>query len=120
MTDTLPFATHIDSKLRSGASASLPQIYVYKDDNFQGDGAQFLGGGVSELGPIGWDDKISSIVVISGTWRFYWDYRFGGDYLELAPGTYPSVEQVGRSAAAHPGPKPGWNDQISSFQPIAW
>jgi hypothetical protein len=50
-----------------------------------------------------WNDQISSIRIVSGTWRFYWDANFGGEMLELKPGEY-------RYVGNH------WNDQISSFR----
>jgi hypothetical protein len=53
-----------------------------------------------------WNDQISSIRVISGTWRFYWDANYGGDTMDLKPGEYRYID-------------PRWNDQISSFRCIA-
>ncbi|MGO9699201.1 MAG: beta/gamma crystallin-related protein [Xanthobacteraceae bacterium] len=53
-----------------------------------------------------WNDQISSIRVISGTWRFYWDADYGGEMVELKPGEYHYV-------GGH------WNDQISSFRCVA-
>ena len=50
-----------------------------------------------------WNDQISSIRVISGTWRFYWDADYSGEMIELKPGEYHYV-------GGH------WNDQISSFR----
>lgn len=50
-----------------------------------------------------WNDQISSIRVVSGIWRFYWDADYGGEMIELKPGDYRYVD-------AH------WNDQISSFR----
>ncbi|HXM00453.1 MAG TPA: beta/gamma crystallin-related protein [Rhizomicrobium sp.] len=50
-----------------------------------------------------WNDKISSIKVISGEWEFFWDANYGGEALRLGPGRY-------RYVGDH------WNDQISSFR----
>lgn len=47
-----------------------------------------------------WNDKISSIVVLGGRWRFYEHIHYGGRYWDLEAGQYASVP----------------NDIISSFQ----
>src|SRR5262249_60376195 len=55
-----------------------------------------------------WNDKISSIIVVSGTWQFWRHANFqkgpGDTDWILRPGYYPWVEAAGIS-----------NDQISSF-----
>jgi hypothetical protein len=55
-----------------------------------------------DVGPH-WNDRISSIVVVSGIWEFYWDQQYKGEVMTLPPGGYPFV-------GGH------WNDQISSFR----
>jgi len=52
-----------------------------------------------------WNDQISSIRIVSGTWRFYWNAKYDGEMIELKPGDY---HYVGNH----------WNDQISSFRCI--
>ena len=54
-----------------------------------------------------WNDKISSIVVVSGTWRFFEHRDYGGRSWDLGPGYYDWVEAVGIP-----------NDLISSFKAI--
>ena len=69
-----------------------------------------LNGGVSDfrqiaLGGVGngtngdWNDKVSSIVIVSGRWQFFKDINFGPAPLPFAsglgPGLYPNVESVG-------------------------
>jgi hypothetical protein len=51
--------------------------------------------------------KISSIKVMSGTWRFYEYPNYGGRYWDLGPGEYSSVESIGIP-----------DDLISSFKQI--
>ncbi|MEG3437327.1 beta/gamma crystallin-related protein [Pannus brasiliensis CCIBt3594] len=54
------------------------------------------------------NDRVSSIVVISGNWAFYRHAGFDGQYARiLGPGTYPFVEDVDIQ-----------NDDISSLQPV--
>ncbi len=52
------------------------------------------------------NDRTSSIAVLSGTWIFYRDATFQTFLAELQPGAYPSVEAVGIA-----------NDAVSSLQP---
>jgi len=49
-----------------------------------------------------WNDQISSLQVVSGTWDFYLDTNFGGDVMRLSPGSYRDIG-------------PNWERQISSF-----
>lgn len=52
-----------------------------------------------------WNDKVSSIIVVSGTWRFFEHRDYGGRHWDLGPGYYEWVEAVGIP-----------NDLISSFR----
>jgi len=55
-----------------------------------------------------WNDRISSLIVVSGVWRFYRDEYYKGDYWDLGPGFYESF-------FTSKGP----DDVVSSFQAIA-
>ena len=46
------------------------------------------------LGYVGddWNDKISSVVVVSGTWQFFEHAGFGGASTIVGPGYYQFVE----------------------------
>ena len=57
----------------------------------------------------GWNDRISSIIVVSGKWRFYEHSNYGGASWELGPGYYANLSTVNIP-----------NDTISSFKPISW
>ena len=35
-----------------------------------------------------WNDRISSLIVVSGIWRFYRDEYYKGDHWDLGPGFY--------------------------------
>lgn len=56
-----------------------------------------------------WNDRISSIIVVSGRWRFYEAGNYGGASWELGPGYYSNLAAVNIP-----------NDVISSFRPVAW
>ena len=81
---------------------SLPEVVIYQDHDY---------GGPSHRTNLNFrrmskdlNDKISSIVVVRGTWRFYRDPDYTGDYWDLDVGYYPSLGPV--------------SDEISSFQCI--
>lgn len=82
----------------------LPEVVVYEGYDYAGHhlrtnlNMQIIG---SDL-----NDKISSIIVVHGTWRFYRDRHFKGDYWDLGVGYYPSIGSA--------------DDSISSFQCIEY
>jgi hypothetical protein len=55
-----------------------------------------------------WNDRISSLIVVSGVWRFYRDEYYKGDHWDLGPGYYESFFTA-----------KGPDDVVSSFQAIA-
>lgn len=79
---------------------SLPEVVVYEDHDYGGHhkrtnlNMQIIGRDLN--------DKISSIIVVQGKWRFYRDRNFLGDYWDLDVGYYPSLGSA--------------TDVISSFQ----
>lgn len=85
----------------------LPQVQIFEHINF---------GGWRETTSLNWyyvgdwwNDRISSIIVISGTWRFYQHWHYEGLFWDLGPGYYPWIVDNGIP-----------NDMISSFQVISW
>jgi hypothetical protein len=105
------------------AGAVLPQIHLYDDDNFGGDQLQIFGGGTESLSRSagkGWNDDVSSVVVVSGTWELFSDEGFAGRRLVLTPGVYSSIEAAGNDAAKAFPAGQGWNDALSSLRAIAW
>ena len=88
----------------------FPEVVVYKDANFGGDNWRTnLGWGY--VGDY-WNDSISSMIVISGTWEFFEHANFQGASTILGPGYYSWVE-------ANPGPNMV-NDTISSFRILSF
>lgn len=84
----------------------LPEVIVYDHAGFRGASARtnlsfhFLGDF--------WNDRISSLIVVSGVWRFYRDDHYKGDFWDLGPGFYESF-------FTEAGP----DDVVSSFKAIA-
>jgi hypothetical protein len=84
----------------------LPEVIVYDHIGFKGAYARtnlsfhFLGDY--------WNDRISSLIVVSGVWRFYRDEYYKGDHWDLGPGFYECFFTEG-----------GPDDVVSSFQAIA-
>lgn len=85
----------------------IPQIQIYQHIDF---------GGHNEVTSLNWyyvgdwwNDKISSIVIYTGRWRFYQHWHYEGAHWDLGPGQYRWVEAIGIP-----------NDTISSFQLIGW
>ena len=83
---------------------ALPELVVYQDHDY---------GGPSHRTNLNFrrmsrdlNDKISSIVIVRGTWRFYRDPNYTGDYWDLDVGYYPKIGSV--------------SDVISSFQCIKY
>ncbi|RYE37756.1 MAG: hypothetical protein EOP21_13435 [Hyphomicrobiales bacterium] len=90
-----------------GASCiRLPEVVLYEHIDFGGSSFQtslnwhFVGGW--------WNDRISSIIVLGGHWRFYEHWHYQGRYWDLGPGQYRWATPAGITG-----------DTISSFQLIS-
>jgi Beta/Gamma crystallin len=89
------------------ANWRMPEVVIFEHINYGG--AEWRTNlNYSYVGGY-WNDRVSSIVVVSGTWRFYQHANFQGAYWDLPQGWYHWVE-----ARLIP------NDMISSFQVIAY
>lgn len=75
------------------AGGSLPICVVCEDVNFNG--AQWWWANGWDYVGDAWNDRISSIVVVSGQWTFYKDAHLQGDKWPLGPGWYPNVAAEG-------------------------
>jgi len=77
----------------TAGTVSAAEVIVYESINFGGESFD----STYDQPYVGdhWNDKISSIKVVSGTWRFYESPNYGGRYWDLGPGGYSSVESVG-------------------------
>jgi hypothetical protein len=84
----------------------LPELIVYDHIGFKGAYAR-TNLSFHYLGDF-WNDRVSSLIVVSGTWRFYRDEYYKGDHWDLGPGFYECF-------FTESGP----DDVVSSFQAIA-
>ena len=89
-----------------GPEVRLPELIVYDHIGFKGAYAR-TNLSFHYLGDF-WNDRISSLIVVSGVWRFYRDEYYKGDHWDLGPGFYECF-------FTEKGP----DDVVSSFQAIA-
>lgn len=82
-------------------TGALPSITIYQHDNYAGSSIH-LTANTPEFAALSFNDTASSVIVESGTWRLYKDHQYLGPYIELGPGSYPSVTAY------------GLNDELSS------
>lgn len=87
----------------------FPEIVVFEDVNFGGSEWR-TNLDYSYVGD-DWNDSISSVIVISGTWQFFENANFGGASTVVGPGYYSFVENQ---------PFNMTNDTISSFRVVSW
>ena len=87
------------------STAAMAQLTFYENDNFQGRafGTQRS---VSSLRDTGFNDRASSVVVMSERWEVCDDANYGGRCVVLKPGNYPSLREM------------GLNDRISSVRMV--
>jgi hypothetical protein len=121
-TKTKTIASKAEGELGRDRDDVLPQIRLFEHDNYEGDVLEIFGhGGTASLRAIDedWNDEVSSVIVIAGTWELFFHDNFDGRKLTLRPGTYPSIEQAGNGIPPGATPEPagqGWNDQLSSLR----
>jgi hypothetical protein len=74
-------------------SGDIPQIIVFDNEDFSGDHTHIFGN-MQDLGK--WENSISSIIVLSGTWEFFDDEEFKGTKMgSLGPGMHKDVTEKG-------------------------
>ncbi len=95
-----------DAARPSGECVRLPELVIYDQVGFKGAYAR-TNLSFHYLGDF-WNDRISSLIVVSGVWRFYRDDYYKGDHWDLGPGFYECFFTSG-----------GPDDVVSSFQAIA-
>jgi hypothetical protein len=77
----------------SRSAGGIPQMVAFDNENFLGDHTHVFGN-MKELGK--WDNSISSMVILSGTWEFFDEEDFKGTKMAtLGPGVYPKVTAKG-------------------------
>jgi len=85
--------------------ASAGEITLFEDSNFRGR-AVTLRETTDDLSRFDFNDKVSSIVVRSGSWQICTDAGFRGNCKILEPGEYPAL--------------PGMNDALSSVREMGF
>lgn len=85
------------------AAVQAGELTLFEDDNFRGR-AVTVRETTDDLSRVGFNDKVSSIMVRSGTWDVCTDAGFRGNCKTLTPGEYRSM--------------PGMNDAISSVREV--
>ena len=86
---------------------AMAQITLYEHDNFGG--RTFTAdNSVDNLRDFGFNDRASSVVVEGRRWQICDDARFGGRCVELRPGRYTSLSEM------------GMNDRVSSVRMIGY
>ena len=85
----------------------LPEsgVCLFQNDNFGGRMVE-LTAAQSNFGSIDFNDKTSSVIVVSGTWDLFQNYDFDGDRWRLSSGQYANADKGGFK-----------NDSVSSAQP---
>jgi beta/gamma crystallin len=70
-----------------------PQIIAFDGNDLTGDHTHIVG----DIGRLGkWENSISSLIILSGTWEFFDDDDFTGTNMAtLGPGVYPRVTEKG-------------------------
>ena len=88
----------------------MPHVILFEHANFHGAHKHVFGpeSNLNASDDNFFNDKVSSIAVLDGTWVYYRDAAFRGQYAQiLGPGLYGWVENVDIK-----------NDDMSSLQPV--
>lgn len=83
--------------LATPGRARAAEVILYDLVNFQGE-HRTLTNSEPSLTALGFDNDVESIRVVSGTWSFHRDDDFQNDHgppIELGPGDYPDIQQLG-------------------------
>ena len=85
----------------------MAQIIIFDNADFSGT-ALLVNDEAASLGEFDLNDKVSSLIVLSGIWQFFEGPNFETPYeSRLGPGQYHWVKEVGLP-----------NDQISSLRAV--
>lgn len=95
-------------------TAFAGEMTIFADSNFRGNRVT-LERDARNLSDFGFNDRISSVVIRSGTWQLCQDANFRGRCAELGPGEYrqlpfnDSVSSIREISRGGPGRGPGWD-----------
>ncbi|MBD2483828.1 beta/gamma crystallin-related protein [Planktothrix sp. FACHB-1365] len=83
----------------------MASLVLFEHENFGGNSIT-IENDTSNLSDLGWNDKTSSVKIMSGEWQLWSNADFNGVALQLTPGDYPKLTEIdGR-----------FNDVISSVK----
>lgn len=83
------------SNKATAQTSSIGQVILFDHDNFYGGHAHVVANEPNLNNEGKFNDRTSSIAVISGNWTFYRDDNYRGGYVTLGPGVYPDVQALG-------------------------
>ena len=88
------------------AVPAAAQVVFYEHDGFGGRSFE-ADRQIGNFERFGFNDRASSVVVLSGRWEMCTDRRFAGQCVVVRPGRYPSLNAL------------GLNDRLSSVRPVS-
>lgn len=92
----------------AGLALAIPaaaQVVFYEHDGFAGRSFE-ADRQIGNFERFGFNDRASSVVVLSGRWEMCTDRRFEGQCVVVRPGRYPTLNAL------------GLNDRLSSVRPV--
>jgi hypothetical protein len=98
-------ATEVGGGVQAIHGAPMPELVIFDHVGFKGAACR-TNLSFHYLGDF-WNDRISSLIIVSGVWRFYRDEYYKGDHWDLGPGFYECFFK-----------DKGPDDVISSFKAI--
>jgi hypothetical protein len=81
-----------------------PRIILFQEDNFRGNSIEITGQ-VDRIKTMRFDDRVSSVRVLSGTWLLCADDVFKGECITVR-GDIPKLDRM------------GFDDKLSSLRPV--
>lgn len=76
------------------ADAALADMTIYDHRGFTGE-SRVITDDIADLEDLDFDNKVSAVIVRSGTWILFRDDDFEGETITLGPGQYPNLEDLG-------------------------
>jgi len=91
--------------LAAATTAAVADITLYERSDFRGRSFN-ANGPIQDLSANGFDDRVSSVAIRTGSWELCSDAHFRGSCVRLEPGDYPSLRSM------------GLNNAVSSARPL--
>jgi hypothetical protein len=109
-------------RVEGGGLAPTPGIILFEHVDFRGAHKHVVNRSEANLHTDGWGDRVSSMIVTSGSWRVCQHVNFGGWSFVLEPGIYPWVGDLGivNEQISSIRLEPGSTPQLNSFETILY